>query len=117
MGPPRSSKAAESEQNTQLALALLNDNVYSSIGEAHRELGVSKSTLHRRVKGGKSRAQGKKNQQLLTIPEEQALAAWISRATATGNPVQHSFIRDMAEQLRKHRVTDQIEFTRPIGKN
>ena len=111
----RSAKAAESEQSIQVALAGLNDGTYPSIGDAHKELGVSISTLRRRVKGGNSRAQGKENQQLLTVTEEQALVAWISRATATGNPVQHSFIRDMAEQLRKHRVTGQIEFTRPIG--
>jgi len=60
-------------------------------------------------------AQGKENQQLLTISEGLALVAWISRATATGNPVQQSFIHDMAEQLRKSYITSQIEFTPPIG--
>ena len=83
MGPPASVKAAEGERNIQLALAGLKDGTYSSIGDAHKELGVATSTLDRRVKGGKSRAQGKENQQLLTMPEEEALAAWISRATAT----------------------------------
>jgi len=106
---------AESECKVQLALAGLNDGTYTSIGQASRALEVSKTTLHRRVKGGKSRAQGKENQQLLTIPEEAALAAWIERSTATGNPVQQSFIRDMAEQLRKPRVTAQIEFGPPMG--
>lgn len=113
----RSDKAAESESNIQLALAGLNDGTYTSIGQACRALGVSKTTLHRRIKGGKSRAQGKENQQLLTIPEEAALVAWIERATATGNPVQQSFIHDMAEQLRKSRVTTHGEFVLPIGKN
>ena len=80
-------KAAESEKNIQLALAGLTDGTYSTVGEAHRALGVSKTTLHRRIKGGKSHTQGKENQQLFTIPEERALAAWISRATATGNSV------------------------------
>jgi Tc5 transposase DNA-binding domain len=111
----RSAKAAESEQNIQLALAGLNNGTYSTLGQARRALGVSKATLRRRRDGGKNRAQGKENQQLLTISEEQALAAWISRATATGNPVQQLFIRDMAEQLRKSRITSQIEFTPPIG--
>ena len=106
---------AESERKVQLALAGLNDGTYTLIGQASRALEVSKTTLHRCVKGGKSRAQGKENQQLLTIPEEAALAAWIERSTATGNPVQQSFIRDMAEQLRKPRVTAQIEFGPPMG--
>ena len=83
----RSEKAAERQRNVPLALAGLNDGTYTSIGQACRALGVSKMTLHRRVKGGKSRAQGKENQQLLTIPEEAALTTWIERATATGNPV------------------------------
>jgi len=117
MAPPRSAKEAETERNIQLALAGLKDGTYSSIGDAHKELGVSTSTLDRRVKGGKSRAEAKENQQLLTISEEEVLAAWISRATATGNPVQHSFIREMAEQLRKPRIIAKIAFTRPIGKN
>ena len=43
------------------------------------------------------------------------LVTCISRATETGNPVQQSFIHDMAEQLLKSHVTSQIEFTRPIG--
>src|SRR5579864_8858265 len=95
----RSAKAAESEQNIQLALAGLNYGTYLSVGEAHNELGVSTSTLCRHLKGGKSHAKGREIRQLLTIPKEEALAAWITRATATGNPVRHSFIRDMAEQL------------------
>ena len=61
--------------------------------------------MHRRLKGGKSRSEGKEKQQRLT-PQEKAVAAWISASTAVGNPVQHEFIHEMAEHLIKHRVGD-----------
>ena len=47
----RSAKAAENEENIQLALAGLENGTYLTIGQAHRELGVSKCTLRRRRKG------------------------------------------------------------------
>ena len=44
----------------------------------------------------------------MTPQEEKALAAWISTSTATGNPIQHDFIREMAENLIKLRMPDTI---------
>jgi len=42
----------------------------------------------------------------LTPQEEKALAAWISASAAVGNPVQHDFIREMAEHLIKQCIGD-----------
>ena len=49
--------------------------------------------------------ESRENQQLLTIPEEKALVEWIRRLTITGHPATHTFIREMAEELRQRRVS------------
>ena len=62
--------------------------------------------MNQRLNGGKSRCEGKENQQRLTPQEEKALAAWISASAAVGNPVQHDFIREMVEHLIRQRIRD-----------
>jgi len=59
-------------------------------------LKVSKSTLHRHLKGGLMRQQAHEKDQLLTRQEENALANWIIGATAMGNPVDRRYIVKMA---------------------
>ena len=60
------------------------------------------------MNGGKSRGEAKQAAQRLTPQEEKALASWISTSTASGNPVQHDFIREMAEKLIKQRLPNEI---------
>jgi predicted site-specific integrase-resolvase len=106
---PYNEKAEEAEKAMQRAIAGVKDRTYRSIDQAVKELGVSKATLHRRLKGGKSKSETQEKNQLLTAQEEKALATWISTSTAAGNPVHHDFIREMAEKLIKLRVTnDQV---------
>ena len=78
------------------------------LDHAAKELGVSKATLHRRLNGGKSRSDAKEPAQQLTPQEEKAMASWISASTATGNPVQHDFICEMAEKLIQHCIPNEI---------
>ena len=87
----------------QKAIAGVKHRIYRNVEQAAKDLGVSKTMLHRRLQRGKSRSEGKENQQRLTPQEEKALAEWIS---AVGNPIQHHFICEMAEQLIKQRVQD-----------
>jgi hypothetical protein len=101
-------RAEEAEKTLQKAIAGIKDGTYRSVDHAVKETGVSKATLHRRLKGGKSRSEAKQSVQRLTPQEESALAAWISISTATGNPVQHDFIREMAEKLLKYRLSHEI---------
>src|SRR5438552_16237914 len=82
----------------------LQDGTYSRVDQVVTALGVSKTTLHRRVKGGKSRREAQEWRQNLRKQEEKALAWWISTSAATGNPVWHPFIREVAEKLRETRV-------------
>ena len=86
-----------------------------SVDQAVAALGVSKTTLHRRVNSGKSRRESQEWRQALTRQEEKALANWISTSSATGNPVRHPFIREMVEKLRETRVASTLEFIPPLG--
>lgn len=104
---PINKKAEEGETAILKAIEGIKNRTYQSIGQAAAAEGVSKSTLARRWLGGKSRSEGQENNQLLTVQEENALATWISAATAAGNPVQHDFIREMVDKLIKTRIPDQ----------
>jgi len=101
-------KAEEAEKAIQKAITGIKDRTYRSIDHVAKELGVSKATLHRQMNGGKSRGEAKQAAQRLTPQEEKALASWISTSTATGNPVQHDFICEMAEKLIKQHLPDEI---------
>jgi transcriptional regulator with PAS, ATPase and Fis domain len=57
---PINVKAEEREKAIEKAIAGVKDRTYRSINQAAKELEVSKATLHQRLKGGKSRSEGKK---------------------------------------------------------
>ena len=101
-------KAEDAEKAIQKAIAGIKDRTYRSIDHAAQEVGVSKATLHRRMNAGRSRSEAKQAAQRLTPQEKKALASWISTPTAAGNPVQHDFIREMAEKLIKQRLPNEI---------
>ena len=50
------------------------------------------------MKGGKSTVESCKDQQHLTIPEENALVEWIPHLAACWNPPRHAFIRELAQR-------------------
>ena len=104
----------ERAAKTALALQGLSDGTYSSVGQAARTVGLSKSTLRRRMKGGKTRAEARESQQQLTCQQEKALVDWISHATVSSNPVPHQYIKQMAEEIRSSR-TEEGTSLRPLG--
>src|SRR5436305_12640198 len=104
MPRPRSQKAAEKEARIQEALVGLSNGLYPSEYAAAKALGLSANTLGRRRKGGKSIAERHESSQLLSVAEEKALARWITRLTFSGYPATHTFIREMAEEIRQRRV-------------
>ena len=63
-------KAEETEKAIQKAIVGIKNGTYRSIDRAAKELGVSKATLHQRLKGGKSRSEAKEPAQRLTLQEE-----------------------------------------------
>ena len=57
--------------------------------------------------GGKSTAESREPQQILTIAEENALAECITHLAITGHPPKHAFIRELAEEIRSTRLRNQ----------
>ena len=114
----RSEKAAEREAQIQIALQGLAEGTYMSTNHAVTSLGVSKTTLIRHLKGGKSRQEGRETFQLLIPQEEKPLADWISNASAAGNPINQQYIKELADEMRRSHVDHsdmQEQFLRLIG--
>lgn len=105
MGRPRSQKAAETEKKVQEALLGLESGKYANPHVAAQALGISTSTMNRRANGGLSRQEANEPNQFLTAGEEAALVQWITQATASGYPVRHALLRDMALEIKKERAT------------
>ena len=57
------------------------------------------------MNGGKSVAESREPQQLLSIAKEIALANIIRQMTVTGHPPKHSLILKLADELRQHRLS------------
>ena len=79
---------------------------YKSIYHAAKTLGLNQKTLRNRAAGGRSIEEAHETQQLLSNGEEKALIRWITRLTATGYPPRHDLLREMAEEIRKRRLTN-----------
>ena len=67
------------------------------------KFGVSKSTLLRRLRGGKTRSVSHQHQQLLTAAEEKALCNWISRLNDRGFPPRVANVPEFAAWILKQR--------------
>ena len=101
----------------EIALEGLRDRTYTSIDHTVKALGVARTTLRRRVNGGKTRKEVREPTQLLTQQEEKALADWITSATAAEHPITHRYIKEIAHRIRESRADIQPEYLHPIGKN
>ena len=100
----RSEKAAKSEARVKDALNQIKGKDRKTAYQAAKDTGASKSTLYRRLSGGKSRAEAHEFQQLLHNYEEKALVVWITMMASTGNPVGHAVVREMAKDIRNQRL-------------
>ena len=69
----RSEKRAEREALVLQALDGIRKGEWENPWQAAQALGISKDTISRRLTGGKSIAEARENDQLLSIPEERAL--------------------------------------------
>ena len=100
----RSLKASQNGQKVQAALTNMSKSKFKTAYAAAKEHEVSMTTLYRRRRGGLTRAQAREAQQILSRSEEKALIVWLTMMAATGNPVSHSFVREMAEEIRQKRL-------------
>ena len=99
----KSEKAVETDAKVDAAMKGLSNGLYKTLYAAATALGLNRAMLSRRLAGGNSHAERKENQQNLTYAKEKALARWITQLMATGHPVRHPFIREIVEEIRKHR--------------
>jgi hypothetical protein len=113
----RTQETTDQKTKMQIAIEGIEDGTYMSIRHAAKALVVSRATLARRLKGGKTKQEAREPTQLLTQQEEKALADWITGATASGHPITHRYIKEMAQGIRESRAGGQPEYLRPIGKN
>ena len=95
----KSQKRAEADKRIEKALNELARGQFQSVREAARANNVTHTTLLRRMDGGQSTAESREPQQILTIPEENALAECITRLAIVGHPPKHAFIRELAEEI------------------
>src|SRR5947207_10027980 len=106
--PARKSQArAEADKRTEKALEELSNSKHESIHAAAKANNASHATLLRRLDGGKSTAESRESQQILTIAEENALAECITRLAIAGHPPKHAFIHELAEEIRSARLQSQ----------
>ena len=84
------------EQDIQDALDAYDRREYPSIRAAAGAYDVSKSTLSRRLKGGRSRQQAREEQQLLSPDQEGLLIRWILDLEAAGAPPSFPQVREFA---------------------
>ena len=112
----KSQKATESEEKVLKALAGIRSGLYRNAYHAWQKTGASKATVERRLKGGKTHAEAREEQQILSKAQEKALVSWVTDLTATGHPAHHDFIREMADEVRKQsRSDDNARAPLPIG--
>ena len=113
----KSERVAENDAAILLTLNDLKKRTFNSVCAAAGHHKVSHATLSRRWKGGKTIAESREDQQNLTIAEEKALEKWITRMTATGNPVSHDHIREIAQEIQNNRAKRLEDAGRPVKYN
>jgi hypothetical protein len=99
MGPRRSKQAAERDRAVAQAVLDVQSGKYKSSYEAEKLLGLPKSSVTRRVKGGLTRSQARHSQQLLSPTQENELLRWIKRLTISGYAPSRLVLRQIVEEI------------------
>lgn len=92
---------------------------FDSIRACARSKDVPYPSLYHRLHGRKSRATANEMRQNLSTTEEETLVRWISRLTRTGYPISPALTLDIAEEIRRTRVTLSTtlpQYTTPINR-
>jgi hypothetical protein len=77
---------------------------YKSVYKAEKLLQLPKSSVTRRVNGGKSRSQARQQQQKLSGMQEKVLLKWIKELTKSGYSSGHQLLKEIAEEIRTKRI-------------
>jgi hypothetical protein len=106
----------QNAENLAKALAGLQDRTYENAYQAAKTTGAPIRTVYDRLQGRRTRREVNVKNQALTPAEEMALVQWVQRAAATGHPVRHQFLRELAEEIRKRRLGEDGTLFTPLGK-
>ena len=90
------------ERNKLIDQAVLdiNSKKYKSAYEAEKILGLPKSSVTRRVNGGKTRTEARQQQQKLSVVQEKVLLKWIKDLTISGYSLRHWLLKELAKEIR-----------------
>ncbi|APA15885.1 hypothetical protein sscle_15g106550 [Sclerotinia sclerotiorum 1980 UF-70] len=100
----KSLKVQEMESRLAEAVLGVQNGKYKSSYEVAKELGLSKDTVTRRVKGGSSRSEAHQLQQKLSAVQENVLLKWIKQLTISGYSLGHQLLKELVEELRSKRI-------------
>ena len=73
------------------------------------------NTIYDRLHGRRSSREVNAKNQALTPAEEMALVQWVQHLSATGHPVRHPFLVELAEEIRDQRLKADNVVRRPLG--
>ncbi|APA06010.1 hypothetical protein SS1G_01573 [Sclerotinia sclerotiorum 1980 UF-70] len=96
----KSLKVQEMESRLTETVLEIQNGKYKSSYEAAKELGLSKDTVTRHVKGGSSRSEARQSQQKLSAVQENVLLKWIKQLIISGYSPGHQLLKELAEELR-----------------
>jgi hypothetical protein len=85
----KSVATADLESRITHAITGVQRGEYKSLYAAAKVLGLTLSTLTRRVNGGLSRSQARQQQQKLSYAQENVLLKWIKQLTISGYSLGH----------------------------
>lgn len=107
MTKKKSERIVELDRKVEIALKEYREGKHESERAAAKAHGIPPSTFNNRVKGGKSVAEAHEPFQRLSTAEEKALVNWIIRMQATGHPVRHCFIRELAQEMLHNSIVSE----------
>ena len=106
---------AVKDQNLAKALAGLKDGTYANVRQASKSTGTPRSTLRRQLKRGLMHRKANEHRQQLSPDEERALVQWVEHLSCTGNPVRHSFLCELAQEIRRPHVENTNYVVNDLG--
>ena len=104
MPRPSQIKAGDYESRITTAIDKIKYGDFKSVNEVATQLGISKTTLGRRLKGHLSRAEARADQKNLTKIEEKVLLRHIRQLTKGGYPLSYETLKLIAFYVRSRRL-------------
>ena len=105
------------ERNLAKALTSLKDSTYAHICQASKSTETPRSTLIDYLNGVRTHREANEHRQQLSLHEEHAFVQWVERLSCIGNPVYHSFLCELAQEIRKPCVENTDYIVKDLSKH